>query len=185
MRRGVTVGYSESINEATALMVENENYFENTEFSLSTLLNEVVEELLPLATTKFVKINIINHQKMPSTLSSDPMRLKLVLLNIIGNALKFVQDTEIDVFVECKATLSNNIKLLQVTVQESKTIKKDLSLGRQFGEFRLELYQTKRMARVLGGDVVLKFSTPDLGASFVATFLVNDNADNFASALIH
>ena len=46
-------------------------------------------------------------------------------------------------------------------------------------------YQTKKVAKILGGDVVLKFSTPDLGASFVATFLVHDEPLKYASQLMH
>lgn len=179
----------ESLKSTTEVTVDQDNFFEKSVFSLKVLLNEVVEELLPFARTKSVKINVINELKSAETVSSDPVRLKLVLVNIIGNALKFVQGTEINVFVNWKDTSKNisrnSAQLLQITVEESKTVKKDPTRGRQFGGFRLELYQTKHIARILGGDVVLRFSSPDMGASYVATFLVNQTCETYLAQLVH
>lgn len=170
------MGFSEAPNEFSGATENGNFYFERTSFSLPLLLNDVVDELLPFAETKAVKIKILGSQKLPLTMSSDPVRLKLVLVNIIGNALRFAQDSEMAVLVDCVKSSSNNAQLLQVTVN-TKSL--------HFSENRLELYQTKKIAKILGGDVVLKFSSPDLGASFVATFLVHDESNLYNSTLLH
>lgn len=170
------MGYMELLNGSAAGAENHEVDFGKTSFSLALLLKEAVEELRVFADTKSVKIKIVGKPHLPKTISSDPVRLKLVLVNIIGNALRFVQDTEMAVVVDCVKSAIGGGTLLQVTVKTGV---------RQFGGNRVELYQSKKMARILGGDVVLKFSAPDLGASFIATFLVEDQSFTPSSELMH
>ena len=170
------MGNTELRNESSVNSEKSEFFLEKSSFSLPLLLKEVVDELRPFADTKAVHIKIVAGQKLPRTISSDPIRLKLVLVNIIGHAIRCAQDSELAVLVDCLKTSSNNAKLLQVAVR-TKSV--------HFSDDRLELYQTKKVAKILGGDVVLKFSTPDLGASFVATFLIQDDEAEYSSVLMH
>jgi len=114
---------------------------------------------------------------LPQTCLTDPMRLKQILLNIIGNAIKFTPKGEVRVVVTSSDsklhvvvtdtgigfTPEQACKLFQPFSQA------DESITRQYGGTGLGLIISRRLAQGLGGDVVLVESKEGVGSTFEIT----------------
>ena len=62
---------------------------ENIEFSVQTIVDDVVDLLAPSAATKGLELMAILDRSVPAVVSGDPSRLRQVLTNLAGNAIKF------------------------------------------------------------------------------------------------
>jgi len=107
------------------------------------------------------------------------VRLKQILCNIIGNAIKFTSKGEVRVVV--KSTSSDSKLHVVVTdtgigltpVQSCKLfqpfVQADTSVAHQYGGTGLGLIISRKLAQCLGGDVVLVESRPGIGSTFEVT----------------
>jgi len=68
---------------------------ERIDFNLRTLMEEIGESFVFRTSEKGVELNVFVHPSVPTELVGDPVRLRQVLLNLAGNAVKFTQDGEI------------------------------------------------------------------------------------------
>jgi CheY-like chemotaxis protein/anti-sigma regulatory factor (Ser/Thr protein kinase)/HPt (histidine-containing phosphotransfer) domain-containing protein len=116
---------------------------------------------------------------VPDRIISDPSRLRQILLNLMGNAAKFTErgHVEVRVRVEC----SDGGKRLRVEVEDTGRgmtaeqatalfkpfTQADASVTRKHGGTGLGLTISRRLARMLGGDVRLEHSSPGKGSRFV------------------
>jgi PAS domain S-box-containing protein len=140
------------------------------------------------AEAKGLKLTITSDQKLPTHLITDPARLRQILLNIVGNAIKFTSAGEVSIHV----SLSNNgvsgtksKQWLTVVVKDTGPgmskqeverlfrpfTQADSSTTRKFGGTGLGLALSRKLAKALGGDVVLSRSAPGQGAEFTITVL--------------
>lgn len=152
---------------------------ENLDMSVPELLRDVSELLRLMASAKGILLNIAADGNVPSLIRSDPTRLRQILLNVIGNAIKFtnqgsvnvkvqlgkkIDDSELVEFVVrdtgCGISRANADKLFKIFTQA------DESTTRKFGGTGLGLCLAKRMAQALGGDVELAESEPGVGSTF-------------------
>jgi PAS domain S-box-containing protein len=140
-----------------------------------------IESLLNLkASEKGIKLSILKDEKIPQFIITDPLRLRQILLNIIGNAIKFTQEGLVEVRI--KTTLvsgSQNPKLvfiiqdsglgmtpLQVEKLFTPFSQADVSTTRKYGGSGLGLILSKKLAVALGGDVSLLNSEMNVGSTF-------------------
>jgi signal transduction histidine kinase len=165
----------------------NKLEFEKIEFDLGELLRDIHTTLSFRANEKGLCLSF----KVPAEISiryiSDPTRIKQVLLNIIGNAIKFtsVGTVEIDISMspESRDTgvktdgLSVNVKDQGVglSVAQAERLfqpfgQADSSTRRQFGGSGLGLVISRQIARAMGGDVKLLSSEPGQGSVFQIRF---------------
>ena len=142
---------------------------------IGTLLNlEAVE--------KGIKLTVTSEGMLPSFIRTDPLRLRQILLNIIGNAIKFTSRGSVDVKVKLVAGPDSGAKLAFIIQDTGEGIspeqaaklfapftQADPSTTRRFGGTGLGLILSKKLATNLGGDVVLSQSTPGEGSTFVVT----------------
>ncbi|MBL7542164.1 MAG: response regulator [Bdellovibrionaceae bacterium] len=148
--------------------------------------DEVVNEIKSLlnlrATEKGIRLTVTADGAIPDVIYTDPLRLRQILLNIVGNAIKFTQQGSVDVKI---SMLSNSVatsKLRFLVRDTGKGIKpdhaknlfvpfsqEDISTTRKYGGTGLGLALSKKLANSLGGDVVLLESTPDRGSTFSIT----------------
>jgi two-component system, sensor histidine kinase and response regulator len=68
---------------------------ESIDFDLRTLMEEIGETFIFQTSEKGVELNVFTHPDVPSGLVGDPVRLRQVLLNLTGNAVKFTRQGEI------------------------------------------------------------------------------------------
>ena len=154
---------------------------EKVEFSLFSLLSETSELLDLKAKEKGLSFKVIQNSAVDRVIS-DPTRLKQILLNIVGNAIKFTDKGEVTITVESKKTSSGKQRLI-FTVKDTGVgvalsqrnrlfqnfSQADCSTTRQFGGTGLGLVLSRKLARAMGGDVSLEKSEVQTGSSFVVS----------------
>jgi signal transduction histidine kinase/CheY-like chemotaxis protein len=154
---------------------------EKTICSLPLVLRDLQSLLSLRCEEKGIELKFLT-QNIPEYIVTDVTRLKQILLNVINNAIKFtnkgcvtatfqtrdaqllctVEDTGIGVSAE------NIDKLFQPFSQV------DLSIRKKFGGTGLGLILSKRLAQILGGDVVLRQSILDRGSVFEISIALGD-----------
>jgi len=158
---------------------------ENVSFSLPTLLRDVESTMSFKAQEKGVQLKFIFPAQIHSTYQSDPVKLKQILLNIIGNAVKFSPGGVVRVDVKVKPEAKNKSDTkerdrLIITVSDSGVgLNKqqaerlfqpfgqaDPSTKRKFGGSGLGLIISRQIARAMDGDLTLVNSQLGVGSVF-------------------
>lgn len=85
--------------------------FESIDFSLSQLIIMFVELMLPKAEEKSIKLSTEIDKHIPEFLIGDPTRLTQILINLVGNAIKFTNKGEVKVHVTSLNENGNEIEL--------------------------------------------------------------------------
>ena len=167
--------------EAGGLVVES------IEFSLAEHLNDVVSLFSQKTSSKGISLSVDYASNVPMRIKSDPSRLRQVLVNIVGNAVKFTHhgEVQIAVAVACHEDCDNQIEIrvrdtgMGLNSDQQKRIfapftQGDESTTRKFGGTGLGLVLSRRLAQALGGDVVLESSKPGEGSVFCISVSLND-----------
>jgi CheY-like chemotaxis protein len=149
-----------------------------------TELGEIFSMLQDKAKAKSLALDLIFDGEMPKTILSCPLRLRQILHNVVGNALKFTDKGGVVIVVKlvansqgippvllrfmitdtgCGLDLKQQQRLFQPFSQG------DNSLTRKFGGTGLGLVLARRLAQALGGDFVLSDSKPGKGSTFTFT----------------
>ncbi|MBF0394715.1 MAG: response regulator, partial [Alphaproteobacteria bacterium] len=130
-------------------------------FDLARLLESVVDLMAPRAREKGLTLELRLAPGLPAHVRADPSRLRQVLLNLIGNAVKFTERGGVTVSVEAR---HQRIRF-QVTdtgigiPKEGRTrlftqfFQADRSIARRFGGTGLGLAISKRLAELMGGEI--------------------------------
>jgi len=158
--------------------------FERIQVNLTELISEVSSLLKDKAEKKSLLFFMDVVGCLPRECLTDPMRLRQIFLNIIGNAIKFTSKGEVRVLVSWVPGNSQLHVLVKDTgigltpEQVGKLFQPfsqaDASIGRQFGGTGLGLIISRRLAQGLGGDVVLVESRPGVGSTFEITVSLED-----------
>jgi len=115
---------------------------------------------------------------VPDTLVGDPGRLRQVLVNLVGNSIKFTQEGEVEVLLELESETDDHVSL-HFTVRDTgigipieKQLKifepfeqADGSTTRKYGGTGLGLTITRQLVKMMGGRVWVE-SEPDKGSQF-------------------
>ncbi|MBY0261104.1 MAG: response regulator, partial [Phycisphaerales bacterium] len=114
---------------------------------------------------------------LPSRIRTDPTRLRQILMNLMGNACKFTEEGWVRVRASSEAgqlvvdveDTGGGIALDQSGRLFEAFSQADASTSRRFGGTGLGLTISRRLANLMGGDVVLVRSTPGRGSLFRAS----------------
>jgi two-component system sensor histidine kinase/response regulator len=163
---------------------------ESISFDLKKLILDTLRSLSLRAKEKNLELALNIDPKIPAQLLGDPGRIRQVLLNLIGNAIKFTIQGEIIVRTQVTSLDSKNLKIIidvsdtgvgipvqmQDKVFEAFT-QEDGSTTRRFGGTGLGLSITKNLVNLMGGDISL-VSEVNKGStfSFLLDLGVDDNA---------
>lgn len=145
------------------------------------IVNEVKSLLNLKATEKGIRLIVSADGAIPDVITTDPLRLRQILLNIVGNAIKFTQRGTVEIKISL-VPIDSVMKLRFLVKDTGKGIKpehaknlfkpfsqEDVSTTRKYGGTGLGLVLSKKLANSLGGDVVLQESIPDMGSTFAIT----------------
>ena len=143
---------------------------ETLDFDLRVLLNEVSSLLGLRAEEKGIEFVSLLHPQVPSRLHADPGRLRQVLLNLVGNAIKFTDRGEVTVSTtvvpQGAASPAATVRL-RFEVRDSGVgispeavaslftpfTQADSSISRNFGGTGLGLSISKRLVELMGGTI--------------------------------
>ncbi len=154
---------------------------ENLDFDLRTTMDDTLEILAFKAQDKGLDLACLVAEEVPKFLRGDPGRLRQILFNLIGNAIKFTQTGGITVHVELLAE-SENSATLRFSVTDtgigiapekhqlifSKFTQADLSTTREFGGSGLGLAICRQLVQLLEGEIGVT-SEPGKGSTFFFT----------------
>jgi signal transduction histidine kinase/ActR/RegA family two-component response regulator len=151
--------------------------------SLPILLSDISSSLTIKAREKGIQLSFESVGKIPESIISDPTRLRQILLNIIGNAIKFTDHGSVTVKVAHTIEPEPLGGRLTCTVEDTGCgiiaaaadklfipfSQADVSTTRKFGGTGLGLALSRRLARSLGGDVTLAATEQNKGSTFFVT----------------
>ncbi|MBX3324285.1 MAG: response regulator [Nitrospira sp.] len=150
-------------------------------FDLRQTIEEAVELFSKPAGEKGLELTCYVPEEIPDTVIGDPMRLRQILLNLVGNAVKFTEQGEVSVQVRCvskeaeRVTLKCEVRDTGIGIApEAQTrlfsafSQADGSTTRRFGGTGLGLAIVRQLVHLMGGTVGIE-SIPGQGSTFSFT----------------
>ncbi len=142
------------------------------------LVQDVLSLMRVKAAGKALLLDVVFDTPVPAAIESDPVRLRQILVNLVGNALKFTEVGGVTVHVSHMPEAG----LLKLAIVDTGIGMNDEQIGRLFGAFEqadssttrrfggtgLGLRISKRLAEMLGGDITVS-SEPGKGSCFAVT----------------
>ena len=156
---------------------------ESQEFDAWTTVESCVELLAESAQRKGLILNLFMAPDVPAVVIGDSVRLRQILMNLIGNAIKFTSKGEIELIVEQEGSSGGNA-IIKFTVRDTgigipaerlaslfKPFQQaDSSITRRYGGTGLGLSITRQLVQMMGGDIGME-SVP--GEGTVVTFSIS------------
>ncbi len=162
---------------------------ETMDFDLPRLLEDFVSTLSLRAREKGLKLFCSADATVPALLRGDPGRLRQILTNLVGNAIKFTAKGEVGVRVSVAEETKNQV-LLRFSVRDTgigipenkigilfdKFTQVDASTTRKYGGTGLGLAISEQLAKMMGGEIGV-VSQEDHGSEFWFTVRLNRQSD--------
>lgn len=158
---------------------------ERIDFSLVRLIGEIRTLMEVRTVQKGLSLSIELPDHVPDRIVTDPMRLKQILLNLLGNAIKFTDQGVIRIVVDFNIADAGSgiltIEVIDTGIGMSKDelervfepfVQADTSTARRFGGTGLGLAICRRLALLLGGEISAE-SQPGQGSTFRVTLPVD------------
>ncbi len=150
------------------------------EFDFPALIDGVMDLFIPNLVGKKMELTAIIHPDIPSQMTGDPGRLRQVLINLVGNAIKFTEAGEVVLTVDWDAetilTPPPRLRFLirdtgvGMTTEQQQILfrpftQADSSTARTHGGTGLGLTISKRLIELMGGSIGMH-SIPNTGSTF-------------------
>ncbi len=148
----------------------------------NTLLNDILSDVMTSlgrkASEKGISLKLSFEGPIPKVICTDPLRLRQILLNIVGNSIKFTDAGSVEIYIRLSnagtsSSLTFAIKDTGKGISEEQASRlfkpfaqADGSIVRKFGGTGLGLVLSRHLARLLGGDLVLTESRLEEGSTF-------------------
>ena len=152
---------------------------EMSSFPLNNLLSEIDSIFSVVAKEKGVSLSFTNNTPYPAEIMSDPIRLKQIMLNLVGNAFKFTEKGKVEILVSWSGDNRLGIGQLRIDIKDTgKGIsedalekifnpfeQEDISATRKYEGTGLGLAISRRLVHLLSGNLTVE-STPGQGSLF-------------------
>ena len=149
-----------------------------TDFNLRQVLSDIVKLMSPAAEQKALSLTCEVDSAVPALLRGDFVRLRQIIVNLVGNAIKFTQKGGVEVDVHAEPESAEAIRL-QVDVKDSgigipqdkqrlifeSFAQADGSMSRRFGGTGLGLTISSRLVEMMQGKIWVE-SLPGAGSTF-------------------
>jgi signal transduction histidine kinase/CheY-like chemotaxis protein len=171
--------------------VESENLtLELFSMPLLTIVEDACAIVKGNAINKSVVLNVKYQWPLPDAVFIDPTRLRQILINLLGNAIKFTLEGNVTLIISYQyPKLTFEIKDTGIGMtksQQQNLFKKfsqaDSSTTRKFGGSGLGLYLSKSIAQLMGGDIVVR-SELGVGSCFCVTILAQPDGVKYINEL--
>ena len=170
--------------EAGKFSLQEEN------FDLHALINNTVTILSTLAQNKFLRLQSHIHPNTPFLLYGDDMHLRQVIINLVGNAIKFTHEGSIFVNVRCvhedNATATIKVEIRDTGIGMSTEAQEkifedftqaDNTITRKYGGTGLGTTISKQLVELMGGSIELH-SELGIGTTFSFTLPFRKQANS-------
>jgi signal transduction histidine kinase len=149
------------------------------DYGLDQLVNQVCSTVQPLVAGNRNRL-VVELPDAPGEVRVDAMRLRQVLLNLLSNAAKFTTDGTITLTVRRQSEASGALVVFevrdtgigmtreQIDMLFQPFVQADSSTTRRYGGTGLGLVISRRLCRLMGGDVIVQ-SEPGRGSCFTAS----------------
>jgi two-component system, sensor histidine kinase and response regulator len=151
---------------------------EKIDFNLRTTVEDVAFAMAKRAEDKGLELACLIHPEIASDLRGDPGRIRQVITNLVGNAIKFTQQGEVVIRAEARAQTAQEVTI-HFSIQDSgvgippdrqaavfeRFTQADGSTTRKFGGTGLGLTISKQLVEAMGGRIGVE-STPGVGTTF-------------------
>ncbi len=140
-----------------------------TQFRLSDVMHSLATIMSVNAGDKNLELAIGVEPDIPKVLVGDAHRLQQILVNLIGNSIKFTERGEVSLLVECVAQSASNASLRfcvrdtgigMTQIQQERLFspftQADSSMTRKFGGTGLGLTISRRLAELMGGRIDMR-----------------------------
>jgi PAS domain S-box-containing protein len=151
---------------------------EQIELSPCSIVADTASLMRVRATEKNINFEVVYDSPVPDHVIGDPVRLRQILINLVGNSIKFTKTGYVRVHIRTEG-LGTDDPMLHLKVVDTGIgmtneqidrlfrpfTQADYSTTRQFGGTGLGLTICKRLAEMMGGSITVT-SVPGLGSSF-------------------
>jgi two-component system, sensor histidine kinase and response regulator len=139
---------------------------EQVDFDIRQVIDQVAGMMLPRVAEKDLELIVHTHADVPERLHGDPLRLRQIFVNLVGNAVKFTDRGEVVLEVKVLAETDSEITLLGtirdtgigIPAEKQGLIfetfaQADSSTARRFGGSGLGLAISKRLVELMRGTI--------------------------------
>ncbi|WP_179954225.1 hybrid sensor histidine kinase/response regulator [Denitrobaculum tricleocarpae] len=169
---------------------------EETDFDLRDVVKSVVNLMGPRAYTNRLELSTYIDPGLPRCLNGDAGRVRQILLNLVGNAIKFTPSGAIAIEVTENGESREDARDIRITVTDTgvgippeklddifkRFVQVDDGSDRKYEGSGLGLAICKKLAAMMGGQIGVE-STPDQGSSFWVTIRLGE-ADSTARRVV-
>jgi signal transduction histidine kinase/DNA-binding response OmpR family regulator/HPt (histidine-containing phosphotransfer) domain-containing protein len=151
---------------------------EPTDFDLRSLVDGVLELLAPRAQDKGLELAAVLKPEVPVALHGDDGRVRQVLVNLVGNAIKFTERGQVTLRTTCVTSSPDEARIrfevadtgIGISAEAQRNlfapfVQADSTTTRRFGGTGLGLAISRRLAELMGGRIGVE-STPGKGTTF-------------------
>lgn len=154
--------------------------------SIVDALLEATQVQSARANEKDIDLSVALLTDIPESIQSDPTRLRQIITNLVGNAIKFTEKGSVRVRAECEPAPNGGTLRIHVqdtgigmTPQQQEKIfesfvQADSSTTRKFGGTGLGLSISRRLAQAMGGELTVQ-SVAGEGSTFTVSLTVSQN----------
>ncbi|MBI4582501.1 MAG: PAS domain-containing protein [Planctomycetes bacterium] len=167
---------------------------ENVPYTLSDLIDGATKMLAVTAQKKGIELVSHVSKEIPNALMGDPFRLRQVMINLVGNAIKFTEEGEVRIYVNLDASKREKPFLRVEVVDTGIGISKekqailfqsftqgDGSMSRRYGGTGLGLAISSRLVSLMGGNIAFK-SEENKGSNFHFSIPLNRQPESGGAA---
>jgi CheY-like chemotaxis protein len=162
---------------------------EETSFDLFELLQNIISMMRHKAREKNLELLLIHDKTLPQYVIGDSARINQILINLLGNAIKFTESGRVELEIQTKKLTDNKYDLtfsvtdtgigiehdkIELIFESFSQANKDTS--RKFGGTGLGLAITKKLVNLMGGDISL-ISELGAGSKFYFTLTLKSGED--------
>lgn len=148
---------------------------EHVDFDLQEVINSVSDVIRLDVTEKGLNLSVEVDVNLPQALKGDPVRLRQILLNLLGNSVKFTESGDVSLKIEQLEDSLVRFTVVDTGIGISKELQENIfdkfaqaddSMNRRFGGTGLGLSICKQLVEMMKGTIVLH-RTPEQGSTFI------------------
>jgi signal transduction histidine kinase/HPt (histidine-containing phosphotransfer) domain-containing protein len=160
-------------------------------FNVKETVNDIFDIMKLNATKKGLNLNCTIDNTIPSFVKGDPSRLRQILINIIGNAIKFTEKGDVAVDIQYDSETDTHVTLyysvtdtgIGISLENQKKLfrsfsQADAKISRKYGGTGLGLVISKQLVNMMGGELGVH-SQPKKASTFWFTTVFEKHNQRF------